>query len=678
VNRLLERWVRLTAPRPSGLPNGLVLAWFPLLVAAVVAVLVALSISGSSTGMFWTLLGKGPDPDLLAGTPQPVRSDEWLVQSGWVVSQDAEGFPAVNHVFPGGMDATVMNDLPAWHWSAAFRPHTWGFLLLGLDHGMAVRWWLPVALMVVAAYVLAVSLLPRRPVLGAVLSLGMVFQPLVQWWWLPIVPLPVAFAFAAMAAVVWGHRSTSWWGRILPAVVTAYLAVAMAMSIYVPFILPCVLAAAAFVVGFTLTERRATSRTWRSSLGALAPLVAAGAGAGAVVVTWVLTRRDTIDSLLSTVYPGQRLTPTGTQHAADLVALLGAPFQRALTRGDTDGVEVFAGLGPNQSEASSVLLVSLFLVVPMVGVAVRQWRADRVVDWLVAALLALQALVLAFLFVPGWDGLAHLTGLDRGSPQRMRLLFVVLAVVAVVVLVERLDRLQVRASWVSALVSGGLVLAATGWAWRRLDSLGSVVVPSTYAVLVTLALTAAVVLVSRRHALPGAALLLVAAIVVGAGANPLYRGVFDLREQSKAGRAVGELSRADPRASWVGVGSYLSMATLVEAGVPAYSGVQTYPSQEMWDRIDPEHTHEDAWNRLAHVYWQTGSGDPDPRQPPTQQADVIDVTFDSCAAFAQQWVTYVLADGAPIDQPCVRKVRGIKQGPMRQWIYQVVAPGDDR
>ena len=42
----------------------------------------------------------------------------------------------------------------------------------------------------------------------------------------------------------------------------------------------------------------------------LIPLMVAGVGAAAVIGLWVLTRRDTITSLLSTVYPGQRLEAT--------------------------------------------------------------------------------------------------------------------------------------------------------------------------------------------------------------------------------------------------------------------------------------------------------------------------------------------------------------------------------
>ncbi|WP_244931679.1 hypothetical protein [Nocardioides sp. W7] len=668
ISQRRAAWQARVTPTAAGLPNAIVWWSFPGLVLLGFGVLVLLSVSGSSTGVFWQYFGQGPDPDLLAGTPRGVRSDEWLVQSSWVISQVSQGFPSINHVFPGGTDATVMNDLPSWDWSTLFRPHTWGLLFLGVDHGMAFRWWLPAALVAVTVYWFVVSVLPRRPLLGAALALVVILQPIVQWWWLPVVLLPVAFAFATATAVVWAVRASTWRRRLVPAVLAGYLAVDMAMSIYVPSMIAAIVATAAFAVGYLVLEWRSGTAP-RVLVRRMVPLLGAGAAAAAVLVAWVLTRRDTVDALLSTVYPGQRLTPTGTGTSDDLLSLLSAPFQRSLQYDD-----LVPSFGANASEGSSVLLVSLFLLPALVSVAFVVWRRNRRVDWLVAALVAVQLFLLAFLFVPGWDSLAHLIGIDRAVPQRTRLAFVVLAVMVVVVLVERLDELDLRASWPGSLLGGAVALASSAWVWRRLAGVDSAAVPSVWSVAVIALLVVSVVAFARRAVLLGGVALLVGSLVVGAGVNPVYRGVFDLREQTEAGRAVVRIAGAEPDGAWVGVGSYVSMATLVEAGVRAYSGVQTYPSRTMWRHIDPDGQAEDAWNRLAHVYWEAGTGDPDPRQPPSGQADVIQLTFDSCTAFAQEHVTFVLVDGPPIDQPCVSPLRRVRQNGALQWIYRVVPP----
>ena len=649
-------------PRPDGLPNRLVLSWFPLTVLVGMLCLTALRISGSSTGQWRLLLGQSSDPDLIAGTTRAVRSDEWLAQSSWIVSQVTQGFPARNRVFPGGMDATVFNDLPNRDWSTAFRPHLWGFAA-SLDQGMALRWWLPAALILIFAYVLVVSLLPRQVLLAVALAVAALWQPALQWWFMPVTLLPVAFAFAAMVAVVWCIRSETRAGRLIPAAIAGYLAVAMAMSIYVPYILAGLIAAVAFATGFILDAVRHESIPLKVVARRLVPLLGAGVGAGAVMAAFVLTRRDTVDAVLGTVYPGQRLIPTGVGKTPQLVELLSGPFQRSLQLDVVDGF-----VGGNQSEASTPVLVSLFLVIPMLWLIAHQLRRGMGLDWLLTALVALQVVLLAYTFVPGWDALAHLLLLDRSPPWRLRPTFVILAVVSVAVVGERLRRLELRVPWPLSLTTGAAVVASTAFVWHELASAGSAVVPSAYAIVLTAVIAVAVVALARRFLLTGGILLLACAAVMGAGVNPIYRGVVDLGSDTAAGREIKRIAADDPSARWVGVGSAISMATVAESGVHGYSGVQTYPSKSMWNQIDPSHSHEDAWNRLAHVYWSAGAGDPAPFNP---QADVIRLTFDSCATFAQKHVAYVLADGRPLDQPCATQIAAFQEGTTPQWIYRV-------
>ncbi|MET0864202.1 MAG: hypothetical protein ABWZ98_07690, partial [Nakamurella sp.] len=215
VAQFRDSWANLVRPRSTGLPNWLVLCWFPLLLLLLLLAFVAFGISGSSTGNWWGYFESGTDPSLLRGTPRPIRSDEWLVQSSWVVSQIQQGFPVFNGTFPGGMDATVQNDLPVWEWSSLFRPHVVGFLLLPLDQGMAIRWWLPGLSLIAAAYVLLVTLLPRRPITSAALATVFFLSPLIQWWFLPTTIWPPTWAFLAMAAVIWALRDPRSWVRIL-------------------------------------------------------------------------------------------------------------------------------------------------------------------------------------------------------------------------------------------------------------------------------------------------------------------------------------------------------------------------------------------------------------------------------------------------------------------------------
>ncbi len=651
---------RMAAPSWTGLPRWYVVCWFPALLLLVFLLLVFLGISGSSTGVWWSFLGSGPDPSLLLGSPRAIRSDEWLVQSSWIVSQSQQGFPLLNGTFPGGMDASVQNDLPVWDWSTLFRPHVIGFLVLPLDQGMAVRWWLPGLSLIAAAYLFLITLLPRRPISCAALAVVFYLSPLVQWWFLPTTIWPPTWAFLAMAAMIWTLRDPRRWVRIAFAAGTGYLAVTMVLTIYAPFIVPSVVVFAVFAVGVFVQESRREALGLRAAALRLVPLVIAGVGAGVVVALWVLTRRSTITALLGTVYPGQRLEATGQLDFAGLIALFAGPFDESLTAG------AGGALGPNSSEAATPLLIGLFLLIPLAWIVVTDWRTNRYLHWTMIACLATTALVLTFLLIPGWNFLAHLILIDRTTVPRIRMALAILAVVAVALLIRRLDRRDIALPWgvtwgATGVAAGSLILV---WAILRSTS-DPGLVSSTHWRLLALLFVLAVLLLCRRQVTVAVLCMLIVAFAVGGRVNPLYRGVFALPD-TEIGMKVNQVNSADP-GNWVGIGGFAPTALLVQSGVRAYNGVQTYPPELMWQQIDPTGQYRNDWNRLANVSWAPGVGEPVPTVPVRDQ---IVVSFDSCSSFARTNVKYVLTD-KPLEQACLSPVAEVPEGPSEFFVYQV-------
>ena len=666
--RIAHSYQQLVAPRASGLPNLLVLTVPPIAAVVVFVVLVALGISGSSTGVFHAFFDAGADPNLIAGTPRGVRSDEWLVQSSWIVSQIEQGFPLFNGSLPGGMDATIQNDLPVWDWSTIFRPHVWGFLGLPLDQGMAVRWWLPALAVFVFAYVFVVTVLPRFPMTALGLATALLLSPVLQWWFLPTTLWPVAWCFATLVALHWAFASSRLWVRVVAAVAAGYLAVTMAMSIYVPFIVPAAIVVLC-VAGFEVVSQRAADRlAWKSIVLRLVPLAAAAALALAALFVWIRTRWATIEAVTSTVYPGERLEVTGTTDTLpELVALVSAPFQRMLLQTD------IPALGGNQSEAAAPLLLGVFLLIPAIAVALRPrvgtGRAVRRIDWRLIGPIVATVVVLAFLLVPGWDWIAHGAMLDRSTSSRIRLALVLTALITSVYLIRRIRDTGRPAGWWSVLAAAALTVGSSLMAYFALT--GDAMPPLGVSwILVTVLLTIAVVAFPRGWAGAGAAALLAASVLLGWGVNPLYSGVYDLRD-TEAGRAVERLNEARPDSRWVGIGGFIPTATLVQSGVLQYNGVQTYPPREMWEEIDPAGEFEQQWNRLGNVNWTAAEGAPEVSNPVRDQ---ILVTFDSCSEFAQAHVDFVLSEQR-LDQACAREVEEFEGRRAMFRIYEVVENG---
>lgn len=663
--RLTERYIRLTTPTSAGLPNWLVLWWFPALAALGVVVLIALHLSGTSSGVHWYLLGTGDDPRLILGTPRSIRSDEWLVQQAWVVSQSNTGYSEINPTFPGGSDMVLLNELPSWHWSSLFRPHLWGYLFFGLDAGVAWHWWIPALALVSGCYMFVVSMLPRRPLTAACFGVGIYFTPLLQWFYTPSSVWPVAWALIAMTGVIWIVSHPRRRVRILAAVGVGYFAVTMAMGLYVPFMLPGIYVFLAFAIGYTFRQHPWVADGVKPFLARLTPLVAAAVGALAVTVAWVISRWPAVEAIQSTVYPGQRSIATGGLLAHDeyLTGFAGAPWEQALKY---QGSSI---LGGNASEGSSVILLAVFLLPAIAWFAIRSFRRGGDRDWLLISSLAVVALIAAYLFIPGWDALAHLLQLDRIAPERFRIVFVVLLPLFAVLVIDRVDRLPSTSHPIvgvaSAVFTGAIMLAlylvikANGP-----DVLG---MAPTWKITVPL-IVVAVLLLFLRRGVPFAALaLMVTAVILTVNVNPVYRGILDLSEL-EVGKTIMAIDAEDD-GEWLAIGSYEGRALLTQTGVGSYSGVQNYPSEEMWSEIDPEGEYEDRWNRLAHIVWVEGKGDPVVENP---TPDVVTVTFDACSTFAQENVDYVTSDASELESDCLDLIDTVQQGAMTIRIYDVV------
>lgn len=652
-------WARPTA---DGLPSVRVILAFPALLLIIGVFLVSLGLNGSSSGAFYGTLYAGKDPALLVGQPQAIRSDEWNVGTVWIIAQVEQGFPARNETFPGGMDASIPYDLPHAEWSIAFRPHQVGYLLLGADQGTAWRWWLPGLALIAAAYALSVTLLPRRPLAAAALAVGFFYSPFFQWWYQSSTLWPAVWALATMAAIAWVLNSTRQTPRWIWAAIITYLTIVMAMGIYAPFIIPAVLVVAAFGLGLVVGKLRRRMPT-REVLGRLLPIATAAVVAGAITGGWLLTKAATVEGFLSTVYPGERLTATGTGGPLSVARTIGFSFSQALDLGG-------GFLGINSSEASTFFLIGAFLIPIAIFAIWREARARRVLPWALISLISVVLVFLAFMVLPGWDPAARLLLLDRSTADRVRIGVGLATFVLLVAIVRHVDDSGLRVPRLAAGSLAGLYLASQVALAVAVVLVGGDdklwgAAPAWWAFA---AVSATAVYLFARHRVGAGSLAFMSVMVASSiFVNPLYVGVFDLRETpaSEAIRDLGGESR------WVGIGDPIVSATLIQSGVEAYNGTQGAPSLEMWQNIDPDGQFEAQWNRIGTVFWASSEGEPVVTNP---AADTILVTFDACSNFAEQNVDFVFTNRV-LDQACLEETARFPSQGEDLVIYRLVREG---
>ncbi len=666
ANSILSRYRKFASPTNEDLPRLRLLFAFPAILLVLAAILIGLGLNGTSSGAYYGSVYNGSDPNLISGHPQSIRSDEWNTGTSWTISQLQQGLPERNETFPGGMDAALPYDLPRLDWSVAFRPHLLGFLMFDADHGQAWRWWASGFALMAAVYAFVVTVLPRRPLIGAALAVGFFYSPFFQWWYQSSTFWPAVWALATMAALVWAMKTSRARSRWIWAIVIAYLTAVMAMGIYVPYILAVAYVVALFGIGLVIENLR-RGLPWKRVLAAVGPVFAGGAAGAVITVVFLITRASTVEGFVSTVYPGARLTDTGEAHARSFARVIGSSFTEALQNGGSL-------LGANSSEASTFFLIGVFII-PVVAWAVyRQHRLRSVLPWTQLGLGSVLVLFAAYAFIPGWNALAHVLYLDRIPIDDSRvgvLIGLGLASLALLVYVIRYldDAERGPDRLVSAAGAGIFLLSQLGIATVLVvtQGLAGLQNNSPYWWFFALISVAALYHFARRRPVLGAIAFLLATVPASFSVNPVYMGIFDLR-QTSVSQEVIKIDREAP-GGWVGIGNPLITATLVESGVRAYNGVQGAPSDVMWKQVDPTNRYRQQWDRIGFINWKLGPGEPKVTNP---SLDQVVVTFDACSNFAQRNIKYVLAEGT-LDERCLAVDKTAKTEKAGYTIYRVVS-----
>jgi hypothetical protein len=622
-------------------------ALFPALVSASVLLLTVLQLNGSSVARLEP--GWKSDPNLIAGAPRSIRTDEFKISTPVQVGNVAKGYPAdvwlgLNDIKLG---ATSL-DAPVRDWTTVFRPQTWGLLIVGrggtaaLETGFAWSWWLPLASGLLGVYALLMALRPR-PLFAAALATVIALAPYVAWWSGASAGTTLGFVTGAGAALITSLRARSGPRAVLWALAASWLAIAAYLALYPPWLISIGILVSLVVAGAALDIGVRGGRLLLAAGAFVPPMCIA-------LVVWFEQNKNAITAITGTYYPGQRRSTSGQGIWADLLSAplnFNLSFQPA-SLNLTPGAE---GNTNNLSEVSSVWLplpvLLLLIVLVLVGIRhgataknegeERSRQAEP--KWRLSAIGA----AIGFVVLIGW-AMAPLPAavgalvLDR-VPGFRTYFAIGLAFVIIVHLAAGRVRLRGRAAigWGSLTVAASAALtgAVVPQIVRPTPSavFGPVVVSCSVAALALLAVF------SRRRA--AWAVLGLAAIAVSSFAvvEPLYRGLGPL-VSSPIAQYLRSRAAIEGPTRWVDL-SRRAQAVIVASQDSLISGMTYYPSREIWDRLAPKQ--ERIWNNYNEVIWAQ-----DPLAGPavltqSKRVGVVNLSIDLCSpqvAFLD--ITYVV------------------------------------
>lgn len=555
-----------------------------------------LGLNGSSTALWRYYADRQmPDAGVLLGSPQGIRSDEWMLQTPWIFSQ-ALRTPAFSSSNPniGGDVTPLVANLPVRHWSTLFRPQMWPFFLLSPERAFAFYWNFKTFGLLLGALLFFGVLTGGKTLIDLAGALFLTFSPFVQWWFSTPACLPemlAMFFFGGwLSAIV--YRGRARWQVAIAAVGLIVAIENFIFCCYPRFQVPLAyLAAALLVAGLITSKQRDELRTFRLCCMSLVLT-------GVTLVTWRwwgdVAEIVRITSLLS--YPGQvRFTGGGFEWNRFF-----DPFLEFSMTGDR-----FPERLENACEAAGFLFIAPFLAARVIRDAVRG-RAD----WMLIVPLAVIGVTIFYMTVgiPMW--LAKISGWTLVYSGRANL---VVGVGTSMVLIRYLARSPrgESSSLTRLCIFGGCFLLLLPLLKLTNVRMGHFETPST--VIATALFVAAIALCIWMRSVVGTCLLLVVPqLYTCALINPITQGIPGIT-QSPLLHWLAGAQKSTPEGKWIVLGDTLRAQLLPNfikaAGFDVLGGTRCSPDYAMMQILDPAKQFVALWDRYAWIRFKQANVD---------------------------------------------------------------------
>lgn len=612
---------------------------YPLAIVLLVLILSLLRLHGGSMGFYNVILNGNTKIDgHIYGEPRAVRSDEYIVSTPLLISQDLNNEPVINENVGTGINFGTNYDKPSKTAFSIFKPSQWIFFTSNnIEFNFAFYWWIKYAIMLIGVYLFILKLTKKNLFLSIFTSLLFLFTPFVQWW-LPLELIGlISFTLFFFLNIIDEERIKY---TVLYTLGFTYFLISFGLILYPPFQISLAWIALFLGLGYIFKKRKSIFKR-KNLLRIIASLLVAG---GLTILTGYLFYNqfyDVIKITTSTVYPGTRFLSAGQ---GSFTWLLNG-FLNILLQKTNNGVH--SGIG-NQCEASNFLLISLFFVPWIIYKNILQIKKKKRFDWLSISLILGSTLLISWYILPLPDWFSRITLLYMVLPQRIFMGIGYASYILIPIFLQnRIYKFNKKNISDIIVLSLSILFALTTYLFLTIDIYISDTPFFTYPLFFPplLKATGAILMVPSLLFLALSnkkKLFFVGLIAYGFIStfmiNPLYRGLGMLTDTK-----IAKEIRNYQDGRWIVYEDYRWAQYILLNGGNPLNGTHFYPLFEIWEIIDPEEEYIDIYNRYANVAVSEPEEDED--LVILNHPDTITINIDPCDAKLKQLdVKYILSN----------------------------------
>ena len=539
-------------------------------------------INFSSIDYWYTLSPLVQPHGLLLGQPRGIRSDEWLFWTTDLFSQIHSKVPFQIHNFSiGNGNAPLLMNLPAYHFSMLFRPQFWAFFFLNQETAFSIYWIFKTFFLFGSSLLLFLIILDNSFLLSFTGAFWLFFSSFTQWW--------IGGAINDVL-VIWNILAISsiyllFSKKLLNILISGCICLIMGINFvlifYPPYQIPLTYLLISILVGCIFRE---TSKNNFKYLKLKSVIVIT------IILISTLTfyffyldTAETINSVRSTVYPGQRRVSGGS---LSLLRYFSGFFDLYYKEA------IFPKAIGNICEGSSFIFLWIFTIVNFSFFCKK--GSDKMYLSLLAAILFLS--VYAVVGFPSY--LEKITLLNFVQPERTIMALGIAGILLTLISLKFKSKILLKNSVQKAsfCTSIFLIFFCYGVKFNNtIDHFFSYVVLGFFAIAYTIIIY---FFIQKRVNYFCISIILIT-LIPNLNINPVTKGLDSLVNNSLVEFINTIPNRYDGK--WALFGDMIYANLLKVTGVEVLNGVKYSPDIVSFSKLDPENKYFSVYNRYAHI-----------------------------------------------------------------------------
>jgi hypothetical protein len=613
---------------------------------------VAFKLHNSSIPLWNNNVGDGASDrrGIIIGDPLTVRSDEWLVYSPFILSQEKNHYPVTNEALGNGKIPLVMG-LPAKHILSAIKPALWGYYLLDTERGFSWHWNFKIFPFLIVSFLFLMLFTRNNFMISLFGSCFLFLSSSIQWW--SINTEEFTFGFLIVISFLYILYSTKTWLIILNGVIFLLSAYSFAMILYPAYQVPMAYFIVTLLLSFIIS-RKDFKVIWYNKWAKLSVLGFSMVLLLSLIYLFFEECKDTISIVSNTVYPGKRSVTGGNMQ---LLTLFRDNFSWFLTQ------KSYPPQWENICELSSYLVLSPIVVILIMYSYVK----TKKINPLFIPLLLFQVVIYVWLFWGFPEFLANLSLFSTSPTKRTYFIFGFANLVFLLLYLGQLKQPVVdlrgnnRKMAISFVIIFGVVLGINYLVNKKTTDAYFTKSQIFNAAIFFSVLNWLIAYFNERkifqYLFYAVCLSFVASNLF---INPLSKGLSPFFE-NKVYKTVTEIEAKDPGAKWLVFGHMTAPNFLKAAGINCFNGVQFAPHLEKLKILDPTLQKKDVYNRYAHIMYFPFIDGKDSVDFTLIQSDFYRVKMDPCSPRLKQLgIKYIMFAYNPTEME-VRSMSFVKE-----------------